>query len=46
MYRYDKVIRHYSESFKLKILEEFTIGKDTKSELCKLYSIAARTVNV
>ncbi len=27
MYKNDKVIRRYSESFKLKILEEFTIEK-------------------
>ena len=45
MYRNDKVIRRYSEPFKLKILAELTIGKHTKSELCKLYSIAPTTVN-
>jgi len=37
MYRNDKLIRRYSEAFKLKILAELTIGKHTKSELCKLY---------
>ena len=41
-----KVIRCYSELFKLKILAELTVGKHTKSELCKLYSIAPTTVNV
>ena len=45
MYKNDEVIRHYSEPFKLKILAELTIGKHTKSELCKLYSIAPTTVN-
>ena len=45
MYRNDKVIRRYSEPFKLKILAELTTGKHTKSELCKLYSIAPTTVN-
>jgi len=45
MYKNDKVIRRYSEPFKLKILAELTIGKHTKSELCKLYSIAPTTVN-
>ncbi len=40
MYRNDKVIRHYNEPFKINILAELTIGKHTKSELCKLYSIA------
>ena len=46
MYKNDKVIRRYSEPFKLKILDELSIGKHTKSELCKLYSIAPTTVNV
>ncbi len=45
MYRNDKVIRRYSEPFKLKILAELSTGKHTKSELCKLYSIAPTTVN-
>jgi putative transposase len=45
MYRNDKVIRRYSEPFKLKILAELSIGKHTKRELCKRYSIAATTVN-
>jgi len=45
MYKNDKVIRRYSEPFKLKILTELTIGKHTKSELCKIYSIATTTVN-
>ena len=30
MYRNDKVIRRYSEPFKLKILAELTIGKQHK----------------
>ncbi len=33
MYKSDKVIRRYSEPFKLKILAELTTGKHTKSEL-------------
>jgi len=45
MYKNDKVIRRYSEPFKLKILEELSKGKHTKSELCKLYSIVPTTVN-
>jgi len=44
MYKNDKVIRRYSEPFKLKILAELTTGKHTKSELCKPYSIASNTV--
>ena len=45
MYRNNNVIRRYSEPFKLKILAELSTGKHTKSELCKLYSIAPTTVN-
>ncbi len=45
MYKNDKVIRRYSEPFKLKILSELSSGKYTKSELGKLYSIAPTTIN-
>ncbi len=45
MYKNDKVIRRYSESFKLKILDELTTGKLNKSQLGKLYSIAPTTIN-
>ena len=45
MYRNDKVIRRYSEPFKLKILDELTTGKLNKSQLGKLYSIAPTTIN-
>ena len=45
MYKNDKVIRRYSEPFKLKILTELSTGKYTKSELGKLYSIAPTTIN-
>ncbi len=45
MYKNDKVIRRYSEPFKLKILDELSTGKYTKSELGKLYSIAPTTIN-
>lgn len=45
MYRNDKVIRRYSEPLKLKILAALRTGKHTKSELCKLYSIAPTIIN-
>jgi len=45
MYKNDKVIRRYSEPFKLKILDELSTGKYTKSQLGKLYSIAPTTIN-
>ncbi len=45
MYKNDKIIRRYSEPFKLKILAELSTGKYTKSELGKRYSIAPTTIN-
>ncbi len=45
MYKNDKVIRRYSESFKLKILHELTTGKLNKYQLGKLYGIAPSTIN-
>jgi transposase-like protein len=45
MYKNDKVIRRYSEPFKLKILEEITTGKLNKNQLGKLYGIAPTTIN-
>jgi transposase-like protein len=45
MYKNDKVIRRYSESFKLKILDELTAGKLNKNQLGKLYGIAPTTIN-
>ena len=35
MYRNDKVIRRYSEPFKLKILDEITTGKLSKNQILK-----------
>ena len=45
MYKNDRVTRRYSEPFKLKILNELSTGKYTKSQLGKLYSIAPTTIN-
>jgi len=45
MYKNDKVIRRYSEPFKLKILDELTTGKLNKSQLGKLYGINPTTIN-
>lgn len=45
MYKNDKVIRRYSEPFKLKILDEITTGKLNKNQLGKLYGIALTTIN-
>ena len=41
-----KVIRRYSEPFKLKILDELTTGKlSNKYQLGKAYGIAPTTIN-
>ncbi|MGB5243808.1 MAG: transposase [Lutimonas sp.] len=45
MYKNDKVIRRYSEPFKLKILDELTSGKLNKNQLGKLYGINPTTIN-
>lgn len=45
MYKNDKVIRRYSEPFKLKILDELTTGKLNKNQLGKLYGINPTTIN-
>ena len=45
MYKKDKVIRRYSEPFKLKILDELTTGKLNKSQLGKAYGINPTTIN-
>ncbi len=46
MYKNDKFIRRYSESFKLKVLEELSTGKHSKYELSKIYDVASSTINV
>ena len=45
MYKNDKIIRRYSEPFKLKILHELTTGKLNKYQLGKAYAINASTIN-
>ncbi len=45
MYKNDKVVRRFSESFKLKVLEELSTGKYSKRELSKIYGVASSTFN-
>ena len=45
MYKNDQVVRHFSESFKLKILAELSTGKYSKRQLSRLYGIASSTIN-
>ena len=45
MYKNDQVLKHFSESFKLKILAELGTGKYSKRELSRLYGVASSTIN-
>ena len=45
MYNNNKILRRYSESFKLKILTELSQGSYTKSKLGKIYGINPSTIN-
>ena len=46
MYKNDKVVRRFSESFKLKVLEELSTGKYSKRELSQIYGVASSTFNM
>ena len=45
MYNNNKILRRYSESFKLKILTELSHGNYSKSKLGKIYGINPSTIN-
>ena len=45
MYKNDKVVRRYSESFKLKVLDELSTGKYSKKQLGNLYGVNPSTIN-
>lgn len=45
MYQNDKVVRRYSESFKLKVLDELSTGKYSKKQLGNLYGVNPSTIN-
>lgn len=45
MYKNDGYSKRYSESFKLKILDELSTGKYSKRQLGLLYGIQASTIN-
>ncbi len=45
MYKNDKVIRRYSEPFKLKILDELATRKLNKYQLGKAYETNSSTIN-
>jgi len=46
MHKNDKVIRRYSEPFKLKILAELSTGKYTKSDIQKIAKIGIGLVDI
>ena len=45
MYQNDKVVRRYSESFKLKVLDELSTGNYSKKKLGNLYGVNPSTIN-
>ena len=45
MYKNGKVIRRYSESFKLKILSELSTGNYNKRDLGRIYGLQNSTIN-
>lgn len=45
MYKNNKSVRRYSESFKLKILSELAEGNYTKNQIGKIYGVNATTIN-
>ncbi|MBL4908333.1 MAG: transposase [Flavobacteriaceae bacterium] len=46
MYKNDGYVRRYSESFKLKVLEELTKGNHSKRQIALTYGIQSSTINV
>lgn len=45
MYKNNKIVRRYSEPFKLKILDELSKGNYTKRQLGRIYGINPSTIN-
>jgi transposase-like protein len=45
MYKNNKVVKRYSVSFKLKILNELSKGELSKTQLGKLYGVSPSTIN-
>lgn len=44
MLKDNRTIKHYSESFKLKVLSELESGKYTKNEIVRIYGIGQGTI--
>ena len=45
MYKNDQVVRRFSESFKLKILDELSTGKYSKRQLANIYGMGRSIIN-
>jgi transposase-like protein len=45
MYKNDEYVRRYSESFKLKVLNELSKGNHSKRQIGLLYGIQSSTIN-
>jgi transposase-like protein len=45
MYKNDGYVRRYSESFKLKVLDELSKGNHSKKQVELLYDIQPSTIN-
>lgn len=45
MYKNNKIVRRYSEPFKLKILDELSKGNYSKRQLGRIYGINPSTIN-
>ena len=45
MYKNDRIIRRYSEAFKLKVLAELSSGKYSKKQLAEVYGMRYNTIN-
>ena len=46
MYKNDRYVKRYSESFKLKVLAELTTGNYSKRQLGLIYGLQSSTINV
>jgi transposase-like protein len=46
MYENNKVVRRYSESFKLKILSELSDGIYSKRQIGRIYGVNPTSINV
>ena len=44
MLKDDRILKHYSEGFRLKVLSDLEQGKYTKREVCKLYGVNPATL--